>query len=111
MSIFGAIVSGLGGMFKSKRESKAQKQALDAQRRSEEMQLAQRRRELEYQRQLDLEDRRYRQEAIAGYRGMGTPGLSSPEFSSTTPSAVGTPQGVDPRDRPTNHQQGLMFYR
>lgn len=111
MSVYGAIIAGLGSMFSSRRARKdAQKGNAEA-RRIEEMRLAQERRNLEYQRQMDLEDRRYRQEAIGGYRGMGTPGLTSPEYSSTTPSPVGVPQGIDPRDRPADNQQGLMYFR
>lgn len=81
-------------------------------RRMQEMELAQQRNLAQYQRQNDLEDRRYRQEAIGNYRTFNkTPGLLSPEYSDTTPSQVALPQGVPPDERPTNHNQGLMFFR
>lgn len=74
--------------------------------------MAQDRNMAQWQRGNELEDRRYRQESFGNYAQFNkTPGLLRPELSSTTPTPIQTPQGVDPNDRPTNHNQGLMFFR
>lgn len=81
-------------------------------RRMQEMQMAQDRNLAMWQRGNELEGRRYRQESFGNYRQFNTtPGIMSPEYSNTIPTPIQVPQGVDPNDRPTNHQQGLMFFR
>lgn len=111
MSWWAAAFQALGSAIGNRSSRKGNDQQMDAMRRMQEMEMAQQRRNMEAQRRWDLEDRRYREEAIGGYRALGNAGLTSPEYSSTEPSPIGIPQGVPENERPRNNNQGLMFFR
>lgn len=90
-----------------------------ATQRLEEMRLAQQRNLMTAARQYDLEDRRYREEAVNRYSGRGGfgPREAAPVFTNTAPSPVALPQAVQPpqqqgrgRNRKPPPQQGLMYF-
>jgi hypothetical protein len=111
MSVFAAVFSGLGNMFNQRGARKASEKQAEALRRMQEMQMANQRRLAEGERRWQLEDRRYRQEAVSPYRQFSGFDAGSPEYSDTTPSPIDLPQGVPPNERPRNHNQGLMYFR
>lgn len=111
MSLFAAVFNGLGNMFAGRSQRKAQQKDMDFQRKMLEMQAANQRRMAEAERRWQLEDRRYRQEAVSPYRRFSSHNAGSQEFSDTTPSPIDLPQGVPPNERPRNHNQGLMYFR
>lgn len=117
MGIWSSIFKGLGRALKGRSARKqADKEAdrkREDQQRSDEMLYAQQRRNLEAERRYSLEDRRYKEEAVAPYRGMGTPGLTSPAFSSTEPTPVGAPRPValpPGTEEDENRPRGLAFW-
>ena len=87
-SALGSALSSRSSNRASERQSREQTAAMERMSRAE---AAQRRAELEGARRYDLEDRRYREEAIGGFRQFARPGLSSPEYSSTDPSRIEVP--------------------
>lgn len=112
MSWWAVAFQALGSALSSRSSSKGNNDQMDAMRRMQEMEMAQQRNVLQYQRRTQLADRRYNQESMGNYRQFNrTPGIVSPEYSSTEPEEIALPQGVDPANRPRNNQQGLMFFR
>jgi hypothetical protein len=111
MSIFASVFNGLGSMFSGRSKRKSDQKAMDFQRKMMEMEMANQRRLAEADRRWQLEDRRYRQEAVSPYRKFSGFNAGSPEYSDTTPSPIDLPQGVPPSERPRNHNQGLMYFR
>lgn len=105
---FQALGSAIGGS-SARKESKKDRKAAQ---REAELAAANRRRELEAARRYDLEDRRYKEEAIGGYRQFAPAGIpEGPEYSSTEPTPIGLPTPIPTNERPRNGQTGLMFYR
>lgn len=86
----------------SSRNSERNQQQSAAQRRQELMfGAAFDRNHAMWQRGNELEDRRYREEAMGSYRQFNrTPGIVSPEYSSTTPTNLALPEFVDPPKPP-----------
>jgi hypothetical protein len=88
------------------RNSKEERAFLE---RLERLQAANRRAELEAGRRWDLEDRRYKEEAIGGFRSRSRGDYFSPEYTDTNPSRIEVP--VVPEDKPTSNSRrksGLM---
>ena len=112
MSWWAAAFQALGSAISSRSSKKEKGKDAEALRRMQEMEMAQQRNLAMWQRGNELEDRRYRQESFGNYAQFNkTPGLMSPELSSTTPTPIQIPQGVDPNDRPEDHNQGLMYFK
>ena len=109
MGFLSSIFAGLGGALSSRSNRRAQeradKESARRQRELLEFQSAQRRQELEAERRWQLEDRRYRQEAMGNYAQFSPNQYQRPELSDTTPTPVGAPQVTGPT------QKGLLSYR
>lgn len=115
MSWWSAAFSAIGSAISGRSQSRNQQQ-------QDERNAAQRRQELLYgatldrnmamwQRGNDLEDRRYRQEAIGNYAQFNrTPGIVSPEYSSTTPTDLPMPEFIDPGKPKPAKKQSLLNY-
>lgn len=113
MSWWSAAFSAIGSAISGRSQSRNQRQ-------QDERNAAQRRQELLYgaglnrnmamwQRGNDLEDRRYRQESMGNYSQFNrTPGIVSPEYSSTTPTNLELPEFVDPGKPKPAKPKGLL---
>jgi|GEM_PF-5699347 len=101
-----AIGSALSSRSASKDKDRRTKEKRRSAERMERMQAANRRAELEGARRWDLEDRRYREEAIGGFRSRSRGQYFSPEYTDTNPSRIETP--VLPEDKPATPAPGLM---
>lgn len=111
MSFWAAAFGALGSAFTSRSAKKENQKQMDALRRLEEMKAANDRRMAEWERGNVLQDRAYRAESFGNYAQFNkTPGIQSPGPIDTTVTPVGLPQGVAPNARPTNGNQGLMFF-
>lgn len=97
-SALGSAVSGSS----SRRESQRNQQQSAAQRRQELLFGATADRNMAmWDRGNELEDRRYRQEAMGSYAQFNrTPGIVSPEYSSTTPTNLALPEFVNVPEPP-----------
>lgn len=113
MSWWAIAAQALGGALSSRSSRKDNdrqtKEERDFLARQSRFDAATRRAELEAARRWQLEDRRYNEEAIGGYRQYARPGLWSPEYSSTDPSRIEVPILEDEKDpkKPTR-KQGLL---
>jgi hypothetical protein len=115
MSFWSAAFSAIGSAISGRSQSRAQRQQADRD-------AATRRQELLYGAGLDrnmamwergneLEDRRYRQESFGNYRQFNrTPGIESPEYSSTTPTNLELPEFIDPGKPKPPKKKSLLNY-
>lgn len=112
MSWWTVAFQALGSALSSSSSSRSNsRQQADNDRRNAEMSAAQQRNLAMWMRGNELEDRRYRQEAMGNYAQFSTlQGVERVPYSSTTPTPIALPTPVDPRNRPRNGQQGPMFY-
>lgn len=113
MSWWAAAFSAIGSAISSRSASSNQRQqtAQDAATRRQELLYGAGldRNMAMWQRGNDLEDRRYRQEAMGSYRQFNrTPGIESPEYSSTTPTDLALPEFIDPGKPKPPKNKGLL---
>lgn len=105
-----ALGSALSSRSSGKDKDRGSKEERAFLERMERIQAANRRAELEGARRWDLEDRRYREEAIGGFRSRSRGQYFSPEYTDTNPSRIETP--VLPEDKPATpaprKKTGLM---
>lgn len=98
-----ALGSALSSRSSGKDKDRDSKEELAFLERMERMRAANRRAELEGARRWDLEDRRYREEAIGGFRSRSRGQYFSPEYTDTNPSRIEAP--VLPEDKPATPAQ------
>lgn len=111
MSWWTVAFQALGSALSSSSSRSNSRQQADNDRRNAEMSAAQQRNLAMWMRGNELEDRRYRQEAMGNYAQFSTlQGVERVPYSSTAPTPIALPTPVDPRNRPRNGQQGPMFY-
>lgn len=84
----GSALSSRGSRKENDRNSRSEREFLERQARRD---AANRRAELEAARRWQLEDRRYNEEAIGGYRRFSRQDYGSPEYTNTTPSPIAVP--------------------
>ena len=119
MSWWSVALQALGSAFTDDGSETQSRRTSRDNRWQAEMEAAQQRNTLMYARQLDLEDRRYKEEVMNRYSGRGGFGQSTtaPVFTDTTPSQIALPQPVQQqqtsgrnRNRNRNQNQGLMYF-
>ena len=116
MSWWSAAFSALGSAItgsSNRRQAERTQQQSSAQRRQELLFGAEAERAgAMWNRGNELEDRRYRQEAMGSYSQFNrTPGIVSPEYSSTTPTNLVLPEFVNVPDpaKPTNRRRKSLL--
>lgn len=108
---FQALGSTLSSRSSQKEQDRVSKEQREYLQRMAEMDAANQRRIIEAQRGYELEDRAYRQDAIAGFRQHSPiQGLPVPERTNTTATPVGLPQPVAPNTDPRKPRNGLLYY-
>lgn len=103
-----AVGSALNNSSSRNQQNRSSKEERDFLERMRRMQAANRRAELEGARRWDLEDRRYREEAIGGYRQYSRGNYGSPEYSSTDPSRIEDPMPPPPANNNNRNKRGLL---
>lgn len=92
----GSVLSRRSSRQQSQSDTRAEREFLDRQNRQD---AANRRAELEAARRWNLEDRRYREETIGGYRGYSRGDYGSPAYTDTNPSRIEVPVIEDPKEQ------------
>lgn len=103
-----AVGSALRSRSSRNQQNRSSKEEREFLERMERMQAANRRAELEGARRWDLEDRRYREEAIGGFRKYSRGNYGSPEYSSTDPSRIEDPMPPPPANNNNRNKRGLL---
>lgn len=103
-----AVGSALNRSSDRKENNRSSKEDRDFLERMRRLDAANERAQLEGRRRWDLEDRRYREEAIGGYRQYSRGNYGSPEYSSTDPSRIEDPMPPPPANNNNRNKRGLL---